>query len=432
MFRHTGLPPAKDDKPTRILQRQLSAFYQNLVTFGLVGPIKKPNSWLEAFGLLAQGIKSKYTNERIVIFIDELPWMDTPKSNFLEAFSNFWNNFCCFNKNIVLVVCGSASSWILDKVIHGQGGLYDRVTRQIRLSPFTLNECEQFFNSIGITYSKYEIVESYIAVGGIPYYLGYFNRGLSVAQNIDSLFFNKNAKLEDEYIELFSSQFTNPDKYRKVVEVLKDNKYGLTKKELLEKTGLTNNGDFYDMLKALEKGAFISSFIPFNETISKKRYKLIDPFCLFYLKNVKGNENKNNYWQRTIDSQSQVTSMGLAFENVCFNHIEKIKEKLGITGMETEEYQWLFEGDDNRDGAQIDILIERRDNVVNLCEVKFYSDLYATNKKTHLDLMNKREALRNHISKKASISNVLITTFGLKQGEYSSDYPNVITLDDLF
>lgn len=438
VFRHTGLPPiyqqdTKENTNESKVKRQLEAFVQSLSFYNLfTNKDVTPKTWLEAFGLLSKKIDEKYHDKRIVLFIDELPWMDTPKSYFLEAFSYFWNNYCCFHKNIVLVVCGSSSSWILDNVIHSQGGLYGRITYSLRLTPFNLKECEQYLISSGINYSRYDVANAYMCVGGIPYYLNYFKRGLSLAQNLDQMFFNKGALLEDEFDELFSSQFTNYQKYKKVVELLHNKKIGYTATEIANQLGSTTNSTFYNILKSLEKGGFIQKYNPFGYAKNERMYRLIDPFCLFYLNNVKENLGKDKYWETNIDSQNIVVWKGLAFENLCFNHIDKIKEKLGIKWMATNESMWFQKGDENRRGAQIDLLIQRKDNIINLCEAKFYSSEVLMTKGTHLNLANKINALRETISKKTSLMNVLITTYGLKSNEYSFDYPLVVTLDDLF
>lgn len=434
VFKHTGLPlNSKTNNSISKLKQQLKAFTQSLSLYNLfTNKDSAPKTWLEAFWLLSKKIDEKYRDRRIVIFIDELPWMDTPKSYFLEGFTYFWNNYCCNKNNIVLVVCGSSSSWILDNVIHNHGGLYGRITYSIKLMPFDLNECEQYLNSIGINYSRYDIVNAYMCVGGIPYYLNYFKRGISLAQNLDQMFFNKGAFLEDEFDELFSSQFTNYQKYKKIVEILNTRKIGYTASELSELTDSALNSTFYNFLKSLEKGGFIQVYNPFGSPKNERVYRLVDPFCLFYLNNVKNNLGKNKYWESNIDSQSIVVWKGHAFENLCFTHIEKIKEKLGIKWMSTDECMWFNVGDEDRKGSQIDLLIQRKDNVINLCEAKFYSTEVAISKDMHLNLMNKVNSLRTQINKKKSIMNVLITTYGLKDNEYSYDYSIVVTLDDLF
>ena len=428
VFRHTGLSPiTKDEKGTN-LKRQLDSFYYSLLKAGYE-KAKKSKTWLNAFFQL-ECFLDTIKQEKIVVFIDELSWMDAPKSHFLEAFIDFWNNYCCYHNNIKVIVCGSASSWILDNLIHNVGGLYGRVTHQIQLLPFNLNETEQLLKYNGINLSRYEIVQVYMALGGIPYYLNYLKPGLSVSQNLDLICFNKGAKLNNEFEQLFSSQFLNFEKYKEIVEKLSEKGIGFTVTELANELKIVKNGNFFNTLKALTKSEFIMSYVPFKGNKKEVYYKLIDPYCLFYLKQIKENELQNDYAKTNYNGQRFAVWKGLAFETVCFNHLDKIKEKLGISGVSSIGSLWYKSKDVK--GTQIDLIIERKDNIINLCEMKFYSSEFILNKDYHLDLMQREEIIKSLILKKQSIYNVLITTFGLKKGEYSSDFASVVTLDDLF
>ena len=281
----------------------------------------------------------------------------------------------------MLIACGSSTSWILDKLVNNHGGLYRRLTYEIELQPFNLNECEQFFLSKGFTLSRYDIAHAYMMVGGIPYYLNYFDRALSIAQNIQVLFFDRSAPLKDEFDRLFSSLFTNPEVMKSIVIALNSKNRGLTRKELLDKTGITDSGSLSKQLKALESGAFIIKYYSFGNGKRDSFYKLSDPFCIFYLRFVSDSSpRKKKEWVNIADSQSVVSWNGLAFENLCFNHIKQIKAALGISGVSTEESLWSKKGTDDAEGAQIDLIIERKDNVVNMCEIKFYNDEYTAKK----------------------------------------------------
>ena len=434
IFRHTGMFLQNVKNKNTALKMELESFQNDLRNFNLVDYLTPtPDNWLKAFSLLEKGIREKYNNKRVVLFLDELSWMDTPDSYFIEALSNFWNNYCFPSKNIILVVCGSSSSWLLDKIIYDKGGLYHRVTYQLQLFPFNLNEVEQFLNYKNIHYSRYEIAQLYMMVGGIPYYLDYLRNDYSLPQNIDNLFFNEDSHLPNEFSDLFSSQFIDYEKYQGIVEFLGTKSIGYTSNEIAEKLFNNNpNGKLYNMLNALERGGFIMSYNPFNESKRIKKYKLIDPFCLFYIKQIAPNKRKNNYWEKNFLSPKINTWRGLAFENLCYNHINQIKNKMSILGLESEVSLFNQKGDENTIGSQIDLLLIRKDNIVNLCEMKFYNDKYSIDKDSHLNLMRKMESLYNVIPKRASIQNVLVTTFGLSSGMYSSDYPIIITVDDLF
>ncbi|MBR0341434.1 MAG: ATP-binding protein, partial [Oscillospiraceae bacterium] len=399
-----------------------------------VGLNKAPASWLEAFYMLEQFLMEKEAeNERLLIFLDEIQWMDTPKAGFVTGLEAFWNNWACYRHNVMLIVCGSSTSWVLDKLINNHGGLYGRLTYEIELQPFSLGECERFFLSKGFSLSRYDITQAYMAVGGIPYYLNFFEKTLSVHQNIQAIFFDKGAPLKNEFDRLFSSLFTNPETMKAIIVALNSKNRGLTRNELLNITGITDSGQLSKQLKALESGAFIFKYYSFGNGKREGFYKISDPFCIFCLRFVEDSSSrKKNEWINAAGTQSVISWNGLAFENICFNHIKQIKYALGISGVSTNESLWSKKGSEDSEGAQIDLIIERKDNVINMCEIKFYNDEFVADKECHFSLVRREKLLREIIPKRASIHNTLITTFGLKKMEYFSDFISTVTLDDLF
>lgn len=428
-FRHTGLSPIEsgDESP---LKKQLKHFYNSLLLHGMPRS-KCPENWLDAFLMLELFLQSKDDGSRQLIFIDELPWLDTPKSGFITAFEGFWNTWACSRKNLMLVVCGSATAWMSDKLINNHGGLYNRITSEIKLSPFTLGECEEYFKSENIKLSRYDIVQSYMITGGIPYYLSYYQRGLSLAQNVDNIFFSTNAPLKDEFKRLFNSIFVNPDMMISLVKAIGAKHYGCTISEISEASGISRGGTLTKALSALIASDFIIKYIPYGIK-KEEHYKLVDPFCNFYLRFIENQkEISKDFWLSNVESQNIVSWRGIAFENVCFNHISQIKKALGISGVSTSESAWSKQKGDEI-GTQIDMLIVRKDNIVNMCEIKFYSSEVAVDKNYDKVLRNRVLLLSSKLSRKMSISSVLITTFGLKYNEYSGDFDNVILIDDLF
>ena len=431
-FRHAGLSPIDEKNKSNSLSEQLKHFYFSLVFQGMKKS-HKPTSWLEAFFMLETWLASKDDGSRQVVFLDELPWMDTPRSGFLTALEAFWNTWACHRHNFMLVVAGSANSWILDNLINNHGGLYGRVTHEIELTPFALFECEKFFESRNIIMSRYDIVQSYMALGGIPYYLAYFEKELSFAQNIDALFFDKKAKLKNEYDRLFSSIFANPEEMKKIVEFLNTRHSGYTRKDISSGVGIPTSGSLSKMLNALIASDFIEKYVPFGMGKRDEHYRLKDPFCIFYLKFIKQNGSGSGMlWATNLDSQNVVVWRGISFENVCMNHIRQIKQALGIAGVSSEQSSWALAGDDYFEGVQIDLLISRKDNIVNLCEMKFYSDEFSVDKSYDRKIARRINVLLEKVSKKTAIHTTLVTTFGLKHNEYFGDFTNVITLDDLF
>lgn len=431
-FRHAGLSPAEmsEEIDERPVKQQLRAFYYSLVSQGM----KKshcPADWLEAFFMLEMHLQEIDDGARQLIFLDELPWMDTPRSGFITAFESFWNGWAC-HRNVMVIICGSATSWIQDKLINNRGGLYGRVTYEIKLEPFTLKECEALFRERGISISRYDIVQSYMIFGGIPFYLNYFQRGRSLAQNVDELFFARGAKLRLEYDRLFSSIFTNSEMMKTIIKVLSGRNKGYTRREIADRAGYSDGGTLSEALKLLIASDFIIRYVPFGESKKNAHYKLTDPFCMFYLRFVENRDAMSEeFWKENVTSQPLTSWRGYAFENVCFLHTSQIKRALGISGISSTQSAWTKTGDDDP-GAQIDLIISRRDNVINLCEMKFYSDLFEVDKKYDLQLRNRQGLLRKLVSPKSTIHNTLITTYGIKENEYRWSFDNVITMEDLF
>lgn len=430
-FRHTGLSPVEaGDRPGGLLKAQLQHFYYSLQMHGMKKS-HRPGDWLEAFFMLEQHLASLDDGDRQVVFLDELPWLDTPNSRFVTAFEAFWNSWACHRSNMMVIVCGSANSWILDKLINNHGGLYNRVTHEIKLSPFSMGECRSFLDSKGIRLSDYDIAQSYMILGGVPFYLGYFERGRSLAQAVDMLFFRSNAKLRNEYERLFDSCFSNPDAMKAIVSALGTRNAGLSRKELVEKLRVMDGGHLSKHLKALVSSDFVMEYVPFGLSRRETHYKLADPFCLFYLKFVSGRTDLDeSFWQHGISSQFVISWRGFAFENLCFNHIRQIKGALGISGVITACSAWSKRPDDT-EGTQVDLIIKRRDNVIDMCEIKFYGDDFVVSKDYHQTLMRRQELLSGIIPRKFVIHGILVTTFGLAYNEYSGDFLQVVTLGDL-
>ena len=369
-FQHTGVSPVDLEKGKSRKRVQLESFYYSLLNHGLEG-FGMPRSWMEAFFQLEQLLVKLDDGSRQVVFIDELPWMDTPKSGFLPAFESFWNGWCSRRDNMMLIVCGSATSWILGNLSRNRGGLYGRLTDEIKLSPFTLEECEEYFAHERIEMSRYDVVQAHMVFGGIPYYLSYFEKGLSFERNTDKLLFGKNPRLKDEFNRLFNAVFGNPDDCKKIVRLLATRHSGFTREEIAKATGLPLGGGLTDTLAALAESNFIFRFMPYGKPGKEACYKLADNFCLFWVKYVEPNLSDVSFMTDNITSDIMSVWRGVAFEEVCWQHISKIKQALEIGGVKSSVSAWNVKGDDQKDGAQIDLLIIRDDHVVNLCEMKF-------------------------------------------------------------
>lgn len=433
-FKHTGLSPY--DTTVRIsLTDQLQAFYYSLLRYGLAEDKPSPKSWLEAFYLLEQLLESQpKRGGKKIVFLDELPWMDTPRSKFLSAFESFYNGWASGRGDILLIVCGSSSSWILKNLINNRGGLYNRITCQIKLIPFTLRECEAYFQSNQLLLNRYDITRAYMALGGIPYYLSYFEPGLSVEQNIDKLFFSETAPLRNELQRLFQSLFAHSENYVRLIEFLAKRNEGFSRDEIVDGLEITSGGGLSDMLGKLEESDFIERYKPVQlEGDEEDHYRIKDCFCLFFLRFVhKRKINDYHYWENVLSSRQISTWVGLAFEQVCRNHIDSIKRGLGISGVATRQSSLIIRGDGQRTGTQVDLVLERADRIVNLCEMKFSAAEFMVEKDYDITLRNRIERVRELLKKQQTLFLTLITTYGLKYNSYSGIFQKVLTLDDLF
>lgn len=393
-----------------------------------------PVDWLDAFHQLKTYLESPgHAAKRTVVFIDEVPWMASGKSDFLTGFSYFWNSYAA-KANIVVVICGSATAWMIQKIINDKGGLHNRVTRKIHLQSFTLAETEAYFSEKHLVFDRYQLVLLYMTMGGIPHYLDQVEGGKSAIQNIDAICFQPDGLLRTEFDNLYSSLFTNPDRYESIISALSASWKGMSRLEIIAKTKLTDGGGLTTMLQELEQSGFISSYIPFGKKKKDTLFRLTDCYSLFYLKFIRDIPAKETIsWHSLSQTQPWITWSGYAFENICFQHINNLKAALGIAGVHTNQYSFLAKATDETEGTQIDLLIDRQDNVISLCEVKFYNDEWVLTKGDADRLRRKKSIFRHVTGTKKQIFIVLITTFGLLPNKHSLGLvDNVLDMNALF
>ena len=392
---------------------------------------KSPSSWLEAFDMLKDLIRKSEEKKKLV-FIDEMPWLDTPRSNFVNALEFFWNGWASGRDDVLLIVCGSATSWIVNKLFRNHGGLHNRVTNRIYLQPFTLHECELYMQQRGLSLTRYDIIEGYMILGGIPFYWSFLERGKSLAQNIDSLIFAEDGKLRYEFSELYNSLFRNPDNYIKVVLALGQCQSGLTREEIINKCGMASSGTLTTVIEDLENCGFIRKVAAFGRK-SQQSYMLIDNYTLFYLKFIKKNtENDESFWSHSYQSPLRRAWVGIAFERVCFQHLRQIKQALGIGGVVSTVYSLNIPPTEVHHGAQIDMIIDRADNMVNICEMKYSNDEYVVTKDDAMSIANKTSRLLEVMKKRKSVAITMVTVYGIAHMGYWNTIQSEVTADNLF
>jgi uncharacterized protein len=413
-------------------KEQLRNFYMTLRRYDKQAK-DAPTDWLDAFDMLIDYLESIPVNRKIV-FLDELPWMDTSGSDFIPALEHFWNGWASARHDIVLIVCGSATSWMMDNLINNHGGLYGRLTNRIFLQPFNLGESEIFLKTKGINLSRYETAECYMILGGIPYYLNYLDSRISLAQNIDRLLFNPNGKLYDEFNNLYSSLFKGSENYVKVVSALSKKGKGLTRKEIINETGILSGNGLTTILENLGSCGFIRKYINYGSSTRNSLYQLIDFFTLFYFRFLSSSSFRNlQSWAGLQRTPSFYAWAGYSFELLSLIHVDQIKKCLGISGVLSKTYSWRSISEDSEDaGSQVDLVIDRNDNTINLCEMKFSENEFSIDKDYEKNLRNKIATFMKETKSHKSIQLTFVTTYGVKKNSYSGIMQNEILLDDLY
>lgn len=394
------------------------------------GFIASPKDWHEAFRMLRahlEGLRKK----NITVFFDELPWLDTPRSKFVQELDYFWNSWGAQQDRLKLYVCGSAATWMIKNLIGAKGGLHNRLTCSIRLMPFTLKETEQYLKSLQIDWDRYTIVECYAIFGGIPYYLSQLHASESINQNIDRLLFSTSGMLRDEYNFVFRSLFEDYPLYYRVVELLAKKKRGMSREEIIAALKIPKGGALTECLTNLQNCDFVRKYHSFGKKQRDAIYQLTDLYTLFYHNFMeKADISDEHTWSNMLDNPKRVAWMGYAFEQICLLHLSQIKQALGISGILTEASSWI--GSNGEEKGQIDLVIDRRDRVINLCEMKFSSEPFELTKAYSEKLRNRTALFRNVTKTRKSLATTFVTTYGVKPGKYSSMVNSVVTMDDLF
>lgn len=410
------------------------AFYPGL-------PLQRPKSWRAAFELLTTEIKKTPKHKKIIVFLDELPWLASPKSELLQNLDHFWNTQWVQIPNFKLIVCGSAASWILSNLINAKGGLYNRLTRSLHLEPFSLAETKEFLIKKKINVPEKDILDLYMVMGGIPYYLDHIEPSRALSQNINDLCFKKDGLLHNEFPRLFRSLFESAELNLGIVKAIAKKRYGVPLLDLATQTGKKQGGRFQDRLNELEATGFIQRFLPYGKQKRDHHYRIVDPYTLFYLRWIeeivdgKSIPKGADYWARISKSPSWLSWAGYTFESVCYSHIDKIIEALGLSGVGCLVSHWKYSSPvgDDESGAEIDLLLDRDDNAITLCEIKYTTSPFVIDKAYAKNLANKREVFEKRTKQRKQVFQAMIATMGIKKTLWSDDLvQSVVDLKDLF
>ncbi len=428
VFEFTGTQYANKDNQLKKFTQKLSEYSNNPLG------IATPKDWATAFIQLKTYLKNlRKSKQKSVVFFDEVPWIASKRSGFLAEFGYWWNDWAS-RQNIIVVICGSAASWMIDKIVNNKGGLHNRITEYIHLQPFTLAEVKKYLYASNLMLDDYQILQLYMSIGGVPHYLQHIRKGESATQIINRLCFHKDGILRNEFNNLYAALYEGPEKHISVVKALATKWKGLTRQEIIKLTKLSNGGGLTKILSELESASFIAEIIPFGKKKKDTLYRLIDEYSLFYLNFIDGKRAGNkDIWLQSSQENNYKVWRGYAFENICIKHVEAIKRALGIAGVQTEISGFRSSSDTQGAGIQIDMLIDRTDRSINLCEMKFYND-EITLSKEDADKLRKRRSRFQQISKsKKTIFNTMITTYGINPNQYSyAQVDSIVTMDALF
>ena len=417
------------------LKDQLINFRNTLAeAMKLSVPPAIPSGWAEAFQMLKIYSEPLLKKKKGVIFLDEFPWLSSSKSGFLPAFEFFWNSWATKQNNLIFAICGSAASWMIQKVVNNKGGLHNRITRKIRLLPFTLAETSEYLKHNNINLDHYQVTQIYMTLGGIPQYLKEVFPGQSAAQNIDRICFTKDGALQKEFGNLYQSLFAEAEKHITVVRALAAKPSGMTRKEIIAACGLSTGGTATLLINELTESGFISAYLPFEKNSRDSIYKLSDEYSRFYLKFIENSRATGaGTWIKLSSAPSWRSWSGVAFESVCLKHTKEIKAALGIAGVYTEESAWRYVPGNGQRGAQIDLLFDRHDFCISICEMKFSNSVFAIDKAYAAELAQKTEVFKNRTKTEKTIFIAMVTTFGTLNNSYKTALvQNDIKLEDLF
>lgn len=415
-------------------QNQLLNFGVKLAEYQSLNTPKAPPNWQSAFLQLKNYLRQLPKDQKQVLFFDELPWIYTPRSNFVQLLAHFWNDYLSKQQHFILVVCGSATSWITQKVINDPGGLHNRLTENIHLRPFSLAETKLFLESKNIRLTDQETAKIYMALGGIPFYLENIRKGESFATAIERISFAPTGLLHNEYNNLYQALFKNAEVHLTIVQTLAKRQHGATKKTILKLSGLKANGSFQRAMNELMISDFIEPFPAFGKSKRDIQYKLIDEFSIFYHRFIRQvRKYTPGIWQQIASGQSYKSWAGLAFESLCFKHIQNIKSKLGISAVYAEISTLNIAGNAIQNGFQIDLIIDRKDQSINICEIKFTDGPYTIDKKAYEAMNAKRQQFLDHTKTKKQLFITYISANGLTENKYTASLVDAeITLEDLF
>jgi len=397
-----------------------------------------PESWRDALSLLTREIE-KFPSKKHLLFFDELPWLAAQKSGFLQALDHYWNMYWSRMNHVKVILCGSAASWMLEKLIHARGGLHNRLTSIIHLQPFHLQETKAYLHARGVRLSEKQILDMYMVMGGIPYYLNFIEKGKSAEQNIQDLCFSTNGILHTEFERLLQSLFDASEVHVRILREIAQKREGISRENLLTRLNISSGGTFNKRLNELQAAGFIHSFIPYRHKKKEQHFRVLDEYSAFYLTWIDPVVEKGfpqvNYWKTCQRNAKWASWAGYAFESVCFKHLPQILRALRLTSIPCEIGNWRFvpKKRSTEQGAQVDLLFDRHDQAITLCEIKYSPNKYLIDKGYAKELHHKIDTFQKKTKTTKQLFLSFISTYGVKKNLWSEDLvTNEVSLKELF
>ncbi len=436
-FKNKGIFFEITGTPNATAKEQRANFHDEFCS--LFGKNKKaPQTWAEALSQLKDAVSQVDPSQKVIIFFDELPWLASKNSRFLQALDYHWNRHFSRMPNVLLIVCGSSAFWMVSQIVNNKGGLYGRLSAHLRITPFSLGTTEKYLRSRGIDLPYAQICEIYMVTGGVPKYLSYLEPGRSAAQCIHSLCFIPQAPLVAEFHKLYQSLFRNPESHFLIVQTLAKHHYGLTRNDLFREAKLRKGGKLNKVLIELIESGFVTLKPEIGKHLRDAKYYLSDEYSLFYLHWIEPVKMTilqgvdANYWLQYQNTQSWRIWAGYAFENLCFKHLLKIKEALRIGAVTTTAGYWKSMNGGKKE-VEIDLIIERADQCINLCEIKFYREPFEMTQAYAKELQRKKELFRSRTKTQKALFTTLITNGEvIKNPAYLSVVDSHISVESLF
>lgn len=418
---------------------QKDYFVEAIYEWFKVEPSKPIEKWHEVFIFLKRTIeaeiKEKNHQGKVIVFIDEVAWIDKHnKAGFLSAFGHFYNTYIEKNNNLIVILCGSNASWIKNKILKDTSGpLYHRVDVEIPLYPFDLQETKEYL----IKEKRFDIddksvVDIYMILGGVAKYLSYLDSKLSIAQNINKLFFSLHAPLYSEYEALFKSLFYDKSSnHRKIMDLLISKQSGFEMMEIEKLLKEIKSSTLRVNIEELIDTGFIKPIARYAHASRNTKYIACDPLCNFFIKWVQPLSKNDiasliDYFETKSTSHDYIIWQGFAFEMVMISNIELYLKARGLSsGVKSIGYWDYTTQSEDESGAQIDILIEYIGNTYDIVECKYYNDEFIIDKAYAKNIQNKKEMFIKYgiKNKKFDLKVVMLTTYGTKINQYYNQVP---------